>query len=243
MALVAANNWFFVVSYLAVLGVGAVAVPLNPGSPAAELAGQLAEIEATLVVAGPSSRTAAESLELGGARLVVNEAMSVPGATAIESLFTGSVVPVVERGTDDLATLLFTAGTAGAPKAAMLTHGNLAANLDQIQHHPGRAVGADDTCLGVLPLHHIYGLNVVLMLSLLAGSSVVLVERFDPTSALDTIAEHRITVVAGAPPMYAAWLSLPEAPERRRSRACAWPCRVPRPSGWRWPGPSASASV
>jgi long-chain acyl-CoA synthetase len=211
VALVAPNNWFFVVSYLAVLGVGAVAVPLNPGSPASELAGQLAEIGAALVVAGPSSRATVEALELGGAGLVVNEAMGVPGATAIESLFTGSVVPVVDREGDDLATLLFTAGTAGAPKAAMLTHANLAANLDQIQRHPGRAVGADDTCLGVLPMHHIFGLNVVLMLSLMAGSSVVLVERFDPSSALDTIARHQVTVVAGAPPMYAAWLSLPTA--------------------------------
>jgi long-chain acyl-CoA synthetase len=213
VALVAANNWFFVVSYLAVVGTGAVAVPLNPGSPATELARQLAEIGAALVIAGPSSRVAAESLDLGGAGLVVNEATGMAGATTIESLFTGSTTPVVDRGHDDLATLLFTAGTAGAPKAAMLTHANLAANLGQIQEHPGRAVGPDDVCLGVLPLHHIYGLNVVLMLSLLAGASVVLVERFDPSSALETIANHQVTVVAGAPPMFAAWLSLPEAPE------------------------------
>jgi len=211
VALVAPNNWFFVVSYLAVLGVGAVAVPLNPGSPATELAHQLGDIGAALVVAGPSSRLAVETLDLGGARLVVNEAMGVPGATAIESLFGGPVAPVVDRAEDDLATLLFTAGTAGAPKAAMLTHGNLAANLDQIQRHPGRAIGADDISLGVLPLYHIYGLNVVLMLSLMAGSSVVLVERFDPSSALETIARHHVTVVAGVPPMYAAWLSLPAA--------------------------------
>jgi len=212
VALVAANNWFFVVSYLAVLGVGAVAVPLNPGSPNAELARQLDEIGVALVVAaGPGGRLAAGSLDLGAAALVANEAMGLAGATTLESLFTGAVAPVVDREEADLATLLFTAGTAGAPKAAMLTHGNLAANLDQIQRHPGRAVAAGDTCLGVLPLHHIYGLNVVLMLSLLAGSRVVLLDRFDAAAALDTIAEHQVTVVAGVPPMYAAWLNLPTA--------------------------------
>ena len=65
---------------------------------------------------------------------------------------------------------MFTAGTAGAPKAAMLTHGNLLANLEQIRARRERQV-ADDVIFGVLPLFHIFGLNVVLGLALLAGST------------------------------------------------------------------------
>lgn len=214
VALVAANNWFFVVGYLAILGVGAVAVPLNPGSPTAELSHQLAEVGVTVAVVGPSSRLAAEGIDraaLGVEHIVATEGSGLSGAVVLEELFTGSQAPIVERAPDDLALLMFTAGTAGAPKAAMLTHGNLLANLEQIQVHPGRRVTASDVSLGVLPLHHIFGLNVVLDLSLLVGSSVVLVERFDPSSALETISAHRITVVAGAPPMYMAWLALPQA--------------------------------
>jgi long-chain acyl-CoA synthetase len=214
VAILAANNWFFVVSYLAVLGLGAVAVPLNHGSPAAELTAQLREVGATVAIVGPSSRLAAEGIDraaLGVEHLLATDNSGLAGATSLEGLFTGAQLPLVERETSDLATLLFTAGTAGSPKAAMLTHGNLRANLDQIQAHPGRTLEPADVSLGVLPLHHIYGLNVILMLSLLAGSAVVLVERFDPSTALETVVNHQVTMIAGAPPMYASWLALPDA--------------------------------
>jgi len=213
VALLSANNWFFVVAYLAVLGVGAVVVPLNPGSPSAELSHQLREVGARVAIVGPSSRLAAEGIDratLGVEHLVATEQATWRGAATLEGLFTGSQLPMVDRAAGDLAALMFTAGTGGAPKAAMLTHASLLANLDQIQRHPGRALAATDVSLGVLPLHHIYGLNVVLGLSLRAGASVVLVERFDPSSALETIATHKVTVVAGAPPMYTSWLSMPQ---------------------------------
>jgi acyl-CoA synthetase (AMP-forming)/AMP-acid ligase II len=76
VAIVAANNWFFVVSYLATLGVGAVAVPLNPGSPTAEVVHQLAAVEARTVIVGPSSRVAAEGMDraqLGVEHVVATE--------------------------------------------------------------------------------------------------------------------------------------------------------------------------
>jgi long-chain acyl-CoA synthetase len=118
--------------------------------------------------------------------------------------------PVVDSLESDLAVLLFTAGTGGAPKAAMLTHGNLLANLDQMQRHPGRLVTPDDVYLGVNPLFHIFGLNVVLGLTLLAGSSIVLVRRFDPVATLELIDRHHVTLLAGAPTMYAAWAAVPK---------------------------------
>jgi len=214
VAIMSANNWFFVVGYLAVLGVGAVVVPLNPGSPTIELSNQMREIGARVAIVGPSSRLAAEGIDrdaLGVEHLVATEHIGLPGATTLEWLFTGTQLPRAERSDADLAALLFTAGTAGSPKAAMLTHGNLLANLGQINRHPGRATTSSDISLGVLPMHHIFGLNVVLGMALLVGSSVVLVERFDPTTALDTIANHRVTLLAGAPPMYTSWLALPDA--------------------------------
>jgi long-chain acyl-CoA synthetase len=74
-----------------------------------------------------------------------------------------------------------------------------------MQQHPGRALTSADVSLGVLPLFHIFGLNVLLGLSLYAGASTVLIERFDPASALDSIRDHGITLIAGAPPMFQAW--------------------------------------
>jgi long-chain acyl-CoA synthetase len=208
VALLSANNWFFAVSYLAVLGTGAVAVPLNPSSPSAEIRHELSAIGARVAIVGPSGRDARAGIGQGATpveHVIVPDGVELAAATPVEKLLGAPPVDVVERAADDLAVLIFTAGTSGSPRAAMLTHGNLRANLEQMQRHPGRALRPTDVSLGVLPLFHIFGLNVLLGLSLYAGASVVLVERFDPASALDSIRDHGITLIAGAPPMFSAW--------------------------------------
>jgi long-chain acyl-CoA synthetase len=136
---------------------------------------------------------------------------------AIGDLLGGEPAALVERADDDLAVLLFTSGTAGLPRAAMLSHGNLRANIDQIRAAAVSDAGdktagpptADDVALGVIPLFHIFGLNAVLGLMLTVGGSVVLVERFDPPAALALLAEHKITVASGVPTMWRAWADLP----------------------------------
>jgi long-chain acyl-CoA synthetase len=153
-------------------------VPLNPASPPAEL-------EREERVVGPS-------VVLDGA--------------AVADLIGGDhdAVPVVDVDDSSTAVLLFTSGTAGTPRAAMLSHGNLRANLEQSAALPG-GVRADDVMFGVLPLFHVFGLNVMLGLTLAAGAQLVLVDRFDPLGAIDLIAAKQITVVAGAPQMWHAW--------------------------------------
>jgi long-chain acyl-CoA synthetase len=211
VAILSANNAFFAVSYLAVLGAGCVAVPLNPSSPSVEIRHELVAIGARAAIVGPSGRDAMAGIGQGATpveHVIVPDGVELAAATPVEKLLGGEVLPVVDRADDDLAVLIFTAGTSDSPRAAMLTHGNLRANLEQMQRHPGRALHADDVSLGVLPLFHIFGLNVLLGLSLYAGASVVLVERFDPASALDSIRDHGITLIAGAPPMFQAWAGL-----------------------------------
>jgi long-chain acyl-CoA synthetase len=198
VGILCANNRLFAVSYFAVLGAGCVAVPMNPASPWIEVVEQLGVTGARGAIVGPA---AAGTFE-GDLEIVL-------GADEIARLAKSEPMPVVERDATDPAVLVFTAGTAGSPRAATLTHGNLHTNLRQLQAMPERALRESDVSLGVLPFFHIFGLNVVLGLSLYAGASVVLVERFDPTTALDTIRNHRVTVVAGAPPMWVAWSSLP----------------------------------
>jgi long-chain acyl-CoA synthetase len=212
VAIASANTWFFAVTYLAALGAGAVVVPLNPSSPAAEMTEQLHLVRPSILIVGPAGREAVADINtgaLGIQHVLVTTGVTVDGASPLDELFGGDATPVVDRGETDLAALLFTAGTSGAPKAAMLTHGSLRANLEQAQRHPGRAVQSNDIVLGVLPLFHIFGLNVVLGLTLYAGAAVVLVERFDPVSALETVANHRVTIVLGAPPMFTAWATMP----------------------------------
>jgi len=211
VGILAPNNPFFVEAYLATLGAGAIAVPLNPSSPSAEIRNELAAVDATAVFVGPSGRGAmAGQGAVPVDTVIVPAGVDLPGSVVLDELFSDPT-PIVDRAADDLAVLIFTAGTSGSPKAAMLTHGNLLSNIEQMQQHPLRAIQPEDKSLGVLPMFHIFGLNVLLGLSLHAGSSVVLVERFDPASALDTIKDHRITVIAGAPTMFQAWATMHDA--------------------------------
>lgn len=92
----------------------------------------------------------------------------------------------------------------------MLSHGNLMANLEQGRSTDG--INEHDVVFGVLPVFHIFGLNVVLGLTLARGATVVLVQRFDPFTALETITERGITVIPGAPPLWLAFSHFDDAP-------------------------------
>jgi len=187
----------FVTAYLAVLQVGAVAVPVNPSAPPGELERELATVSPRLAIASGPARSV---LSAAGIAVVAIDLDGLPADTA----------PPVDRADADVAVLLFTSGTAGAPKAAMLTHGNLAANIHQVQEHPGLRLHADDRVLGVLPFHHIFGLNVALGVTLAAGATVVLGGRFEAAATARLVRESGVTVIAGVPTMYAAWLELAE---------------------------------
>ena len=207
VAVVGPNGIELVEAFLAVLGLGAVVVPLNPQSPPAELEREREAVGVTEVL----STSAGEIDELLGAG--------------------HPPVPIVDVDPGDVAVLSFTSGTAGAPRAAMLTHGSLVANVDQMSSGPDR-LGPDDVVLGVLPLFHVFGFGVALDATMTAGARLVLASRFDPVGTLDLIRTAGVTVVLGAPPMWVAWSQLPEATPARRSRPCARRCQE-RPSSRR----------
>jgi long-chain acyl-CoA synthetase len=211
------TNDRFVRAWLGVLGAGLVGVPLNPQSPTAEISRELAVVGARAVIVGPAGLAAVEGLDRSA--LPDLEYVMVPAGTKFndardfDSLGDGlGEVPIVERGEGDLAALLFTSGTAGTPKAARLTHGNLASNLRQVQSHAGGAARPDDVALCVVPLFHILGLNSLLDLALMAGATLVLVERFDPVSLLGTIEEESVSVLAGPPTLWAALAEVEDPP-------------------------------
>ena len=214
VALLIANNRLFVVSYLAVLGIGAIAVPLNPTSPGAEIERELSAVGASTVVVGPSALASwkhVDRAKVPTVQFVVVAEGDLAEATSLDQLMVSPAAPIADVDDDQIAVLIFTSGTAGSPRAAMLSHGNLLANIEQASQADS-STRPDDVVYGVLPMFHIFGLNVVLGISFAVGATVVLVQRFDPSTAMETIRDRKVTVVPGAPPMWVAFSQCEDAP-------------------------------
>ncbi len=195
VAVVSSNDEPFVTAYLAALHVGAVCVPLNPAAPPAALERELDAVDPTVTLAaGPGAAIA----RAAGRDVRPIDLASLPAAGA----------PRVERAADDVAVLLFTSGTSGTPPAARLTHANLAANIAQVQDHPGLRLEPSDVGMALLPFFHIFGLNVILGVGLAAGATSVLVERFDAAASARQAHDQRVTVLAGVPTMFRDWVEL-----------------------------------
>ncbi len=114
------------------------------------------------------------------------------------------------RGIDP-AVILYTSGTTGRPKGAVLTHGSLLGSAAaQVEHLGTRA---EDVYLCVMPLNHVGGITCNITTALLTGSTVVLLETFSPTAALDAIARHHVTIFAGVPTMWNVMLAHESFPE------------------------------
>jgi long-chain acyl-CoA synthetase len=234
--LVLGNRIEFVTAYLGVLRAQVVAVPVNPRSTVGELARMIADSGSRLVVADAETvATVRDAVRLVRAALagatdeldaeLVGRAhdprVYVVGAEpegqeqVYDALRAAAPVPVPPLpDPEKLACLLYTSGTSGRPRAAMLTHRALMANIDQAAEVEPPMIHGDDVVLGVLPLFHVYGLNAVLGGVLRHRAKLVLADHFDPQATLDLIDDEAVSVVPVAPPVFAHWL--PEEHLRER---------------------------
>ncbi len=223
VVLVVGNRLEFVTSYLGVLRAQAVAVPVNPTSTADELTRVLRDCGARLVVADPATigvvRAAVAEVRAGDdvtlPGVVVVGAVAQPGETSYDDLRSAEVRPVPPiPDAERLAVLLYTSGTTGQPRAAMLSHRALLANIEQVAAVEPPMIHSDDVVLGVLPLFHVYGLNAVLGGVIRHRAKLVLTERFDPEGTLDLIEDEACSVVPVAPPVFAYWRGVASLAER-----------------------------
>jgi long-chain acyl-CoA synthetase len=194
----------FVYGYFGILRAGAVVVPLNVMLTVPEMQRILEDSEAKVVLAAELLADTVRSAAGTNVTVITRDGWDELGPL-------GAPVADVATGDDDIAVIAYTSGTTGEPKGAMLSHGNLRANLDQQMGIPDMHVTEEDVLFLVLPLFHIFGLNVTLGLLVLNGATGVLVERFDPVPTLGQIQQQKVTVLFGAPPMYSAWSATPGA--------------------------------
>ena len=210
------NRIEFITTYLGVLRAQAIAVPVNPRATPYEFARLLTDSgarmivvdgEAVTAVRGAAAQLIADSSPLADrVRVVVIAATLLPGERSYDHLRAEPARAVPElTDPERLAVLLYTSGTSGLPRAAMLSHRALAANVAQVAGVQPPMIHGDDVVLGVLPLFHVYGLNAVLGCVIEQRAKLVLTDRFDPQGTLDLIDDEACSVVPVAPPVFAHW--------------------------------------
>lgn len=228
VAVAIGNRTEFVAVYFAVLRARLVAVPVNPRSTTGELLRVVSDSGARLlvvdtstvedgraVVAGVREALAASGSDQRPPRLLVLDVPAEADETAYSDL--AATEPAVLPESVDpeaLAVLLYTSGASGRPRAAMLSHRALVANVEQVAAIEPPMVGPDDVVYGVLPMFHVYGLNAVLGAVVRQTARLVVVDGFDTESSLDQVAEHGVTIVPIAPAVLAYWRGVDDLAQR-----------------------------
>ena len=205
----------FPVAYFGALRAGASIVPMNPLLRPREVAYYLEDSGAEVLIAWHEQIDGAlEAAGQAGIRHVLVVGGSAEGAVPLAQVLAGTPPDdfLAQREPGDPAVVLYTSGTTGRPKGALLTHSNLLWNAQvSVELH---AVGPEDRLLGTLPLFHSFGQTCVLNAGFRRGAEVVLIPRFEPEAALDLLERHAITVFIGVPTMYVALLNAESAARR-----------------------------
>ncbi|MGO9495196.1 MAG: class I adenylate-forming enzyme family protein [Solirubrobacteraceae bacterium] len=208
----------FLEAWWAILKAGGVFGPINPAFTAPEAAYVLGHSQAVAVVTDARGAgtlvDVRRTAELGGLRHVIS--VEDGGDLTLESLAgRDGVVPTNRRGGVDLATLMYTSGTTGKPKGAMLTHDNLLANAamgaELLPLVEGERVGM------ILPLFHVNAQIVTCVVPMMVGCEVAMWERFSASTFWQTVAELEPVAVSAVPTILAAVLHTANAPTGRTS--------------------------
>lgn len=190
--------------YLATLRAGYVYLPLNTAYQEAEIDYFLGDAEPSVVVcAGKNLEWVRRCAQRAGTRHVYTLDDDRTGTLLEAAAQASSEHAVAVRAADDLAAILYTSGTTGRSKGAMLTHGNLASNARVLHEYWGWR--SDDVLLHMLPIFHVHGLFVAAHGALLAGAKMIWLPKLDVAAALRLL--PRCTVMMGVPTYYVRLLA------------------------------------
>jgi fatty-acyl-CoA synthase len=214
VALALRNEPLFLELYFAAARLGAIVVPLNTRLAAAELAFQIRDCRASVAVA-------CEDFDLGAcgpARVVSRgELLALrPGVAAPPAPLAGGERPQV---------ILYTSGTTGTPKGAVLPHRKTLYNTLNAELFFG--LRSDDVVVAPVPLFHSFGLKILAVPALFAGATLVLVDRFDARSLQDCVQRSAATLLGAVPVMYRRMREAGVEPRKLASLRCAFSAGAP----------------
>ena len=207
------NGSDLLTAYYATWWAGGVAAPANPHARDSELAEHLGDAGASLLIGGARGPGAEAAQKLGVPFLDVH---------AFRAMTTSPAAPPVSGNPDDdVAVLLYTGGTTGVPKGAMLTHRNIVANTMQFAEWYAFAPG-EETSIGAIPMYHSGGMSGVMNVPLYAGATVLAFPRFAAPTVARAVTRYRATRLFGVPTMFIALLNDAEgrAADYASLRAC-----------------------
>jgi malonyl-CoA/methylmalonyl-CoA synthetase len=191
--------------YLATLRAGAVYLPLNTAYTLAELDYFIGDSEPSLIVCDPASEKGMTELAAKvGARVLTLDS-SGHGALMDAAAKAPTTFETVARKGDDLAAILYTSGTTGRSKGAMLTHDNLHSNAATLVDY--WRFTKDDVLIHALPIYHTHGLFVATNVILFSGASMIFLPKFDPEKIMSLL--PRATALMGVPTFYVRLLQHP----------------------------------
>ncbi len=193
------NSVEFVYSYLAVVSLGAVVVPINFQLTAREIAFIVKDAEMKHLITMESLAIDTELRLQGYGQQVIQ--LVLPDFKKLMVHTRWPDAPADGDFTEDCpSVIIYTSGTTGQPKGAVLTHKNLVSNAQAFREV--LPVTAADNVLCVLPMYHCFAWTCAVLNSLLCGASITVLESFAPKETLTAIKEYAVTVVYGVPPMY-----------------------------------------
>ncbi|MEO8813822.1 MAG: AMP-binding protein, partial [Mycobacterium sp.] len=193
VAVMLPNTAEFVVTLFAAWRLGATVTPINPSLVAAEVAYQLGDAAAAVLIVEEPLDSAPVPVVLTTRELTAGESSADAGPT--------------EQNADALALLIYTSGTTGRPKGVMLDHANLNAMCRMVIE--AFTITSADRCLLILPLFHVNGIVVSVLSPLIAGGSTVIAGRFSPKTFFDRVEQSRATYFSAVPTIYTMLSDLP----------------------------------
>lgn len=218
VALLLGNTPHFIISLYAVMRIGATAVPINPTYTKDEISYILKNGDVKAIVALDAllpfievaatafpdmkafiiCETTAEAADkVAKLSPVVQHKTTLFQQVIAQASGAASIVPVDD---DDTAVILYTSGTTGHPKGAMLTHKNLYSNARDIGRYLN--ICETDRVVATLPMFHVFALTVVVNAPLMNGAAVLIAPRFSPAEIFELVKSQQATVFAGVPTMY-----------------------------------------
>ena len=192
--------------YLATLRAGYIFLPLNTAYQSAEMAYFIGDAEPAVVVCAPRNFGWVSKIAFtAGTQHVFTLGDDRSGSLLERAAYQSDQHAVVERYADDMAAILYTSGTTGRSKGAMLSHGNLLSNALVLKDYWGWKKG--DVLMHVLPIFHVHGLFVAVHGALLNGSKMIWMAKFEPKQVLQKLPQA--TVFMGVPTLYVRLLAEP----------------------------------